>query len=275
MAATAGLTFFGQMRAELRGDWRQAHAELCAQMQPVLCESDQLLFEGVHGLRRPLVLLAGGAALLALPHPTRKETVEVADVMPGDCLAPAVLTWMQPRIATAVCRGTAQLIALPAAVYGERLRLPHLRLLQARLALGRACTAQDMHWAGHALGIHRRFTSGCGSHPPAQKASHAMPVPRPCHARAMPMPCPCHAHAVAMPCPCCGHGTAYDAGACEDPAAAAAPRGLRAGGHPRARARGTRGVLPAQVRPAPRPPRPQPRPAPPTHARAAAGRRRP
>ena len=57
MAATAGLAFFGQMRAELRGDWRQAHAELCAQMEPVLCESDQLLFEGVHGLRRPLVLL--------------------------------------------------------------------------------------------------------------------------------------------------------------------------------------------------------------------------
>ena len=44
MAATAGLAFFGQMRAELRGDWRQAHAELCAQMEPVLCESDQLLF---------------------------------------------------------------------------------------------------------------------------------------------------------------------------------------------------------------------------------------
>ena len=57
MAATAGLAFFGQMRAELRGDWRQAHAELCAQMEPVLCESDQLLFEGVHGLRRPLVLV--------------------------------------------------------------------------------------------------------------------------------------------------------------------------------------------------------------------------
>jgi len=145
MAATAGLAFFGQMRAELRGDWRQAHAELCAQMEPVLCESDQLLFEGVHGLRRPLVLLAGRAALLALPHPTRKETVEVADVMPGDCLAPAVLTWMQPRIATAVCRGTAQLIALPATVYGERLRLPHLRLLQARHALGTACTGQGMH----------------------------------------------------------------------------------------------------------------------------------
>ena len=205
MAATAGLTFFGQMRAELRGDWRQAHAELCAQMQPVLCESDQLLFEGVHGLRRPLVLLAGGAALLALPHPTRKETVEVADVMPGDCLAPAVLTWMQPRIATAVCRGTAQLIALPAAVYGERLKLPHLRLLQARLALGRACTGQDMHWAGHALGIHRRFTSGCGSHPPAQKASHAMPVPCPCCGHAMPMLWPCHAHAMPVPRPCCGH----------------------------------------------------------------------
>ena len=138
MAATAGLAFFGQMRAELRGDWRQAHAELCAQMQPELCESDQLLFEGVHALRRPLVLLAGRAALLALPQPTRRETVEVADVMPGDCLAPAALTWMQPRIATAVCRGTAQLLALPATVYGERLKLPHLRLLQAWHALGTA-----------------------------------------------------------------------------------------------------------------------------------------
>ena len=59
--------------------------------------------------------------------------------MPGDCLAPAALTWMQPRIATAVCRGTAQLLALPATVYGERLKLPHLRLLQAWHALGMAC----------------------------------------------------------------------------------------------------------------------------------------
>ena len=49
-----------------------------------------------------------------------------------------------------------------------------------------------------------------------------------------------------------------DAGACEDTAAAAYPRWMRAGGHPRAGARGTRRVLPAQVRPAPRPaPRPR------------------
>ena len=138
MAATTGLAFFGQMRAELRGDWRQAHAELCAQMEPVLCESDQLLFEGVHGLRRPLVLLAGRAALLALPHPTRKETVEVADVMPGDCLAPAVLTWMQPCIAGCLpWHGPADRAAC--AVYGERLRLPHLRLLCT------ACTRHEMH----------------------------------------------------------------------------------------------------------------------------------
>ena len=85
--ATAELGFFREMRAELRGDWPQAHAELCAQMQPVLVEPGQLLFEGVHALRCPLVVLSGRGVLLSLPLPPRGEAHEVADVQPGDCLA--------------------------------------------------------------------------------------------------------------------------------------------------------------------------------------------
>ena len=136
MAATADLAFFRDMRAELGSSWQKLHADICAQMQPVLCRSGDLLFAGIHRVR-PLVVLSGHALLLSLPQPTRGDTEEVAEVGPGDCLAPAVVTWLQPRTATAICEGDVRLLALPAALYGDRLKLPHLRMLQASRPSGR------------------------------------------------------------------------------------------------------------------------------------------
>eukprot|EP00964_Phaeocystis_antarctica_P149900 scaffold117166_cov66-Phaeocystis_antarctica.AAC.5 len=94
-------------------------------------------------------------------------------------------------------------------------------------AAGGACTRRGM-----TLGTHCCRTCACCRRSALARACAALAVALTLVLTRLPM-CVC------------------DAGACEDTTAAAAPRWVRAGGHPRSGARGTRRVLPAQVRPCP------------------------
>ena len=138
IAATARLRLFRELRAAIgTAAWPNIHRALCAGLQPRVAADGELLFSGLHTLKSPLLVLHGEATLLAMPRPDVPPE-EAAALRPGDCLAAASLTWLQPLTTTAVARGRVQLLALPPDVYHEHCKLPHLQLLQQRaLLLGR------------------------------------------------------------------------------------------------------------------------------------------
>ena len=138
IAATARLRLFRELRAAVgTAVWPNVHRALCAGLQPRVAADGELIFHGLHTLKSPLLVLHGEATLLAMPRPDVPPE-EAAALRPGDCLAAASLTWLQPLTTTAVARGRVQLLALPPDVYHQHCKLPHLQLLQQRaLLLGR------------------------------------------------------------------------------------------------------------------------------------------
>ena len=95
----------------------------------------ELVYSGAHGLRAPLLILAGQATLLAQRNPASDQPEEVAVLLEGECLTNATLAWLHPQAVAAVARSPMQLLVLPGAAFAERLQLPLLRLLERRESL--------------------------------------------------------------------------------------------------------------------------------------------
>ena len=167
MTATADLRCFRDLRMELGSAWADAHFALCSELQPVFVPAGELIFSSATSLKRPLVILAGQAALLSQPPPlgqtdlssrslADEQPEEATVLLPGDCITNATTSWLQPLAVAGVARTDMQLLCLPGTVFAERLQMPLLRLLQRRervlssLPLLRNCPASGLRALAHA-----------------------------------------------------------------------------------------------------------------------------
>ena len=165
MQLTLPLRSFREMRLEVGATaWPDAHLALCLGLRPRYVPAGELLFDGMHMLRSPLLIIAGYGVLLA-KAPASEQPEEAASLGPGECLSQASLTWLQPLAFAAVARTDVQILELPAAPFAKRLQLPLLQVLRRRedllseLPLLRQCPHAGLRALAHA-GLERVHANG-------------------------------------------------------------------------------------------------------------------
>lgn len=164
MKATEQLSFFRDLRADLKADFPAVHYTMCAGMHGATFQSGEFLFRGGQSLQWPMLLLAGRATLLA--SATHGALDLPPELGPGQCLSFSSMTWLEPRAVAAAACCHVQLLRLPPAAYAERAKLSHLRMLSRRaaalgsLALLSGCTAPALRALAHAASAasHRQGT---------------------------------------------------------------------------------------------------------------------